>query len=71
MEKDFERKQAIFMWKLDKELVPKSLARNFRVNRNRVVPILNRLESSAKHITYAGPKVWQNLLDNIKNIAFP
>ena len=71
LEKDLELKQAIFMWKLDKELVPKSLAKNFRVNRNRVVPILNRLESSAKHITYAGPKVWQNLPDNIKNIAFP
>ena len=71
LEMDLELKQAIFMWKLDKELIPKSLARNFRVNRNRVVPIFNRLESSAKHITYAGPNVWQNLPDNIKNIAFP
>ena len=71
LEMDLELKQAIFMWKLDKELVPKSLARNFRVNRNRIAPIFNRLESSAKHITYAGPKVWQNLPDNIKNIAFP
>ena len=59
------------MWKLENNLIPKSLANNFRTNRNRVIPILNRLESSAKHITYAGPKIWQSLPDNIKEIAFP
>ena len=71
LDKDFELKQSIFMWKLENDLIPRSLASNFRINRNRVIPILNRLESSAKHITYAGPKVWQSLPDNIKNIAFP
>ena len=59
------------MWKLENDIIPKSLARNFRTSRNRIIPILNRLESSAKHITYAGPKVWQTLPDDIKNIAFP
>ena len=71
LEKDFELKQSIFMWKLANDVIPKSLARNFRTNRNRVIPIFNRLESSAKHITYAGPKIWQSLPDDIKNIAFP
>ena len=71
LEKDFELKQTIFMWKLENGLIPKSLASNFRTSRNRVIPILNRLESSAKHITYAGPKIWQKLPDEIKNIAFP
>ena len=71
LEKDFELKQAIFMWKLKNDLIPKSLARNFRINRNRVVPIINRLESSAKHIIYAGPKIWQALPNAIKEIAFP
>ena len=68
---DLELKQANFMWKLDNDLIPKSLARNFRTSRNRIVPIFNRLESSAKHITYAGPKIWQNLPDELKKIAFP
>ena len=71
LEKDFEFKQALFMWKLDNNLIPKSLAKNFRTQRNRVIPIVNRLESSAKHITYAGPKIWHNLPNDIKNIAFP
>ena len=71
LEKDFELKQAMFMWKLENDLIPRSLATNFRTNRNRVIPILHRLESSAKHITYAGPKIWQNLPGDIKNIAFP
>ena len=70
LEKDFELKQALFMWKLENNLVPKSLANNFRTNRNRVIPIVNRLDSSAKHITYAGPKIWQSLPDDIKSIAF-
>ena len=59
------------MWKLENDLIPNSLARNFRKNRNRVIPILNRLETSAKHITYAGPKIWQALPDDIKKIAYP
>ena len=59
------------MWKLENGLIPSSLASNFRTSRNRIIPILNRLESSAKHITYAGPKIWQTLPDDIKNIAFP
>ena len=71
LEKDFELKQAIFMWKLENNLIPKSLARNFRTNRNRIIPILNRLESSAKHITFAGPRMWQTLPDSIKSLAFP
>ena len=71
LEKDFEAKQAIFMWKLDNGLIPRSLARNFRTNRNKVIPFLNRLESSAKHITYAGPKIWHNLPGNIKKLAYP
>ena len=71
LEKDFELKQSIFMWKLENGLIPNSLASNFRTNRNKIIPILNRLESSAKHITYAGPKIWQSLPDNIQNIAFP
>ena len=71
LEMDLELKQANFMWKLDNDLIPKSLARNFRTSRNRIVPIFNRLESSAKHITYAGPKIWQNLPDELKKIAFP
>ena len=69
--KDFELKQSIFMWKLENGLIPISLAQNFRKNRNRVIPILNRLESSAKHITYAGPKIWLSLPEDIQNIAFP
>ena len=71
LEKDMELKQLTFMWKLENDLIPNSLARNFRKNRNRVIPILNRLETSAKHITYAGPKIWQALPDDIKKIAYP
>ena len=71
LDKDFELKQSIFMWKLENGLIPISLANNFRMNRNRIIPMLNRLESSAKHITYAGPKIWQTLPDDIKNITFP
>ena len=71
LEMDLELKQAKFMWKLDNDLIPKSLARNFRTSRNRVIPIFNRLESSAKHLIYAGPKIWQNLPDELKKIAFP
>ena len=71
LEKDFELKQASFMWKLENDRIPKSLAKNFRTNRNRIVPIHNRLESSAKHITYAGPKIWQALPNDIKQKAYP
>ena len=71
LEKDLELKQATFMWKVENGQIPMSLFSNFRRNRDKVVPILNRLESSAKHITYAGPKLWQSLPDQIKEIAFP
>ena len=53
LEKDLELKQATFMWKVENGQIPMSLFSNFRRNRDKVVPILNRLESSAKHITYA------------------
>ena len=33
LEMDLELKQAKFMWKLDNDLIPKSLARNFRTSR--------------------------------------
>ena len=71
VKKNMELKQASFMWKLTNKYLPPSLASNFRFHRNQVVLLHNRLAISAKHITYAGPRIWQNLPENIKSKAFP
>ena len=67
LDESLELRQASFMWKLKNNLLPPSLASNFRTNRNQVVLIHNRLQSSSKHITYAGPTIWLDLPENIQN----
>ena len=67
LDESLELRQASFMWKLRNNLLPPSLASNFRTNRNQVVLIHNRLQSSSKHITYAGPRIWLDLPENIQN----
>ena len=71
LEQNLELKQANFMWKLDNDLIPPSLANNFRLNRNQINLAYNRLQTSNNHITYAGPRIWQKIPDNIKGKAFP
>ena len=71
LEQNLELKQANFMWKLDNNMIPPSLANNFRQNRNQINIAHNRLQASNSHITYAGPRLWQNIPDNIKGKAFP
>ena len=71
LDKNLKLKQASFMWKFDNDMLPRSLASNFRTNRNKVALLHNRLETSANHITYAGPKIWQALPTDIKSKAFP
>ena len=70
VDKNLELKQASFMWKLWNEMLPPSLAKNFRISRNQITLSHNRLDTSAKHITYAGPRIWAQLPDNIKKITF-
>jgi hypothetical protein len=71
VDKNLELKQASFMWKLVNEMLPPSLSKNFRINRNQIVLSHNRLDTSAKHITYAGPRIWAKLPDHIKKLKFP
>ena len=72
LEETFLLKQAKFMWKLQNELLPPSLARNFNLNsRNQLTISHNRLEHSAKHITYAGPRLWSAIPEDIQNKLTP
>ena len=71
IEKNLQLKQAAFMWKLNNDMLPKSLASNFRTHRNRIAISHNRLETSTNHITYAGPRLWQALPNDLKTKAFP
>ena len=64
-------RQAFFMWKLKNDLLPSTLSQNFRIVRNQIAVTQYRLDSSSKHLTYAGPRVWQNLPISIKDKAFP
>ena len=70
VDKNLELKQATYMWKLVNNVLPHSLACNFKINRNQVTMNYNRLDNSAKHIAYAGPRIWQKLPDGIKRKAF-
>jgi hypothetical protein len=71
VDKNLELKQASFMWKLANEMLPPSLTKNFRINRKQIALSHNRLDTSAKHITYAGPRLWAKIPDHIKKISFP
>ena len=72
LEETFLLKQAKFMWKLQNELLPPSLTRNFNLNsRNQLTISHNRLEHSAKHITYAGPRLWSAIPADIQNKLTP
>ena len=65
-------KQAKFMWKLQNELLPPSLSQNFKSNnRNQLAISHNRLEYSARHITYAGPRLWNAIPADIQNKLTP
>ena len=62
LEETLQLKQANFMWKLKNNLIPSSLSSNFRFNkRNQISVSYNRLHQSARHITYAGPKLWNEI----------
>ena len=53
LEETFLLKQAKFMWKMQNELLPPSLTRNFKFNnRNQLALSHNRLDISAKHILH-------------------
>ena len=71
LEQNLELKQGSFMWKLNNGMIPPSLANNFRQRRNQINIVHNRLQASNNHITYAGPRLWQIIPDNIKGKAFP
>ena len=65
-------KQAKFMWKLQNEILPPSLSRNFRMNnRSQLLLSHNRLEHSAKHITFSGPRLWNAIPSDIQNKLTP
>ena len=72
LEETFLLKQAKFMWKMQNELIPPSLTRNFNSNsRNQLTISHNRLDHSAKHITYAGPRLWNAIPVDIRNKLTP
>ena len=71
IEEKIVHKQGTFMWKLANKMLPPSLVSNFRMNRNQIALSHNRLDASAKHITFAGPRLWHNLPDDVKYKAFP
>ena len=72
LEENLRLKQAKFMWKLKNNLIPSSLAANFKQNnRNQLTVSYNRLVQSARHITYAGPKLWKAIPSNIQDKATP
>ena len=72
LEETFLLKQAKYMWKLQNELLPPSLSLNFKSNnRNQLVLSHNRLDSSAKHITYAGPRLWNAIPADIQSKLTP
>ena len=72
LEETLQLKQANFMWKLKNNLIPPSLSSNFRLNhRNQITITYNRLLQSARHITYVGPKLWNEIPQNIQDKATP
>ena len=71
LENRLELKQATYIWKLKNYLLPPSIASNFRMNRNQITIMHNRLESSAKHITYAGLRIWNRIPVNIQDKTTP
>ena len=72
LEETLHLKQANFMWKLKNNLIPLSLSSNFRLNnRNQIVITYNRLLQSARHITYVGPKLWNEIPQSIQDKATP
>ena len=72
LEETLKLKQAKFIWKLQNNLLPTSLSRNFKFNsRNQLTNPLNRLTHSAKHITYAGPRLWNDVPTDIKHKVTP
>ena len=72
LEETFLIKQAKFMWKMQNDLLPPSLTRNFKFNnRNQLTLAHNRLDISAKHITYAGPRLWTAIPADIQSKVTP
>ena len=72
LEETLQLKQANFMWKLQNNLLPPSLSANFKQNnRNQLTTSYNRLAQSARHITYAGPKLWKAVPSNIQDKVTP
>ena len=60
------------MWKMQNELLPPSLTQNFKTNnRNQLALSHNRLDISAKHITFAGPRLWNTIPENIQTKLTP
>ena len=69
-------KQAKFMWKLNNGFLPRGIASNFHPHstniglRSRYSISHARLQCSRKHITHAGPLLWQKIPTEIKNVKF-
>ena len=72
LEETLQLKQAKYMWKLQKDVLPPSLSCNFKFNnRNQLVISHNRLTQSQKHITFAGPTLWNEIPSNIQDKPTP
>ena len=56
-----------FIWKLNNHELPDSLISHFRGNNRTLFSIQNpRLVSSKRFVTYAGPKLWNDIPNTIK-----
>ena len=65
--KSIELRQANYMWKLLNGFLPQSLSSNFIFNRRtQYSTSTTRLESLSQYILYAGPKIWNEVPQNIK-----
>ena len=65
-------KQAKHMWKLQHDLLPKSLSSNFKSNnRNQLALSHNRLAQFSKHITFAGPRLWSSIPSSLQDKLTP
>ena len=65
-------KQAKHMWKLQHDLLPTSLSSTFKSNnRSQLALSHNRLAQSSKHITFAGPRLWNSIPSTLQDKLTP
>ena len=72
----YSLKQGKFMWKLMNGFLPRGISSNFQHHttnigiRSRYSVSLARIDCASKHITHAGPLLWQKIPSVIKNVKF-